>query len=161
MTKERLSDIARSAHDFLSRQKSLQIATVDGAGGPLASYAPFYRDKDGNFYILVSDLSAHTANLLTGKADILIIENESECRQVYARTRMNFPCSVFEIQRQSKQYDELINHLHNCHGEVISTLSVLSDFHLLQLTPDQGVFVRGFGQAYKIDPLLSAVNPIL
>ena len=160
MTKELLSDIARSAHEFIGRQKSLQLATVTSKGLPLASYAPFYRDEDGSFYILVSDLSAHTANLLTGKADILIIENESESRQIYARTRLNFPCSVFDIVRRSQQYNELINQLHNCHGEIISTLSALSDFHLLRLIPDEGMFIRGFGQAYTIDPLLTTVVPI-
>jgi putative heme iron utilization protein len=161
MTKELLSDVARSAHDFIRRQKSLQIATVNSTGLPLASYAPFYRDKDGYFYILVSDLSTHTANLLNGKANILILEDESECRQIYARTRLNFPCSVFTIERQSKQYYELINHLHNCHGDIISTISALSDFHLLQLIPDEGVYVRGFGQAYTIDSTLTTVVPII
>ena len=160
MTKELLSDVARCADDFARRLKCLQIATVDSSGLPLASYTPFYRDKDGVFYILVSDLSAHTANLLAGKVNILIIEDESECRQMYARTRLNFPCSVLSVNRTSKQFTKLINHLHSRHGEVITTISALTDFHLLQLTPDQGLFVRGFGQAYTINPTLTIVTPI-
>ena len=160
MTKELLADVAHCADDLVCRQKSLQMATVDSAGLPLASYAPFYRDKGGAFYILVSDLSAHTANLSSGKVNILVIEDESECRQIYARTRINFPCSVSSIQTGTKQYNELIDHLHNRHGDVIATISALADFHLLQLSPDQGVFVRGFGQAYTVNPTLTTAVPI-
>ena len=161
MTQEQLQDIAQSASDFVSASLSLQLATVNQAGEPLASYAPFYRDQSGNFYILVSSLSGHTANLNNGQANILIIEDEHQCQQIYARTRLNFSCDVRSVPRQADHYDALIQSLHQRHGEIISTISNLADFQLFQLTPRQGLFIRGFGQAYHISPELSEVEPVM
>ena len=161
MTKELLSNIAELAENFVANRKSMHVATVDITGFPLASYTPFYRDASSHFHILVSDLSSHTKNLLAGKANILLIEDESECKQIYARTRLNFPCTVLHEKRGTEQYAKIIKHLHHRHGEVISTISELADFRLLKLTPSQGVFVRGFGQAYTIDPMLTTVVPIM
>ncbi len=36
-------------------------------------------------------------------------------------------------------------------GAIISTLRELSDFKLVRLTPDHGTFVKGFGQAYRLE----------
>jgi putative heme iron utilization protein len=160
VTKEHLSDIADAAKSITNRVLSLQLATTDERSMPHCSYAPFYRNALGNYYIFVSTLSAHTANLDRGYASILIIEDEGMCRQIYARTRLSFFCKAEEITRDSAKYTIGVKLLLARHGEVISTLAELSDFKLVELVPSDGIFIRGFGQAYKINPSLTEADPI-
>lgn len=161
MTKELLTDIAKSAEAFVDNQKSLIIASVNGEGQPLASYAPFYRDADGTFYIFVSTLSAHTANLENGIADILIIEDESASRQIYARNRVNFSCTSRLVEPEKPEHANGLDGLELRHGEILSTLKELADFRLYALQPVTGTFVRGFGQAYTIDAVMASATPIV
>ncbi|MEB3313462.1 MAG: pyridoxamine 5'-phosphate oxidase family protein [Cyanobacteriota bacterium] len=73
-----------------SQLKSLMLATVNPDGSPQASYAPYLMDADRQFYIFVSGLSAHTANLLrTGQASVLLIQDEGQSPQVFARQRLS------------------------------------------------------------------------
>ena len=46
------------------------------------------------------------------------------------------------------------------HGEIVDTLRRLADFQLFRLTPDGGVFVMGFGQAYAIDAQLESCRQL-
>jgi len=45
-------------------------------------------------------------------------------------------------------------------GEIIDGLSQLQDFVLFNLKPEQGLFVKGFGQAYQVsgDDLVDFVH---
>jgi putative heme iron utilization protein len=36
-------------------------------------------------------------------------------------------------------------------GDVVALLRTLPDFHLIELTPETGHYVAGFGRAYAID----------
>lgn len=160
MNKEPPLDIADEAKNITGRVLSLQLATADERGMPLCSYAPFYRNALGNYYIFVSTLSAHTANLDRGYASILIIEDERMCCQIYARPRLSFFCKAEEITRHSPTYTIGVKLLLSRHGEIISTLAELSDFKLFELVPSDGIFIHGFGQAYKINPTLTETEPI-
>ena len=48
-------------------------------------------------------------------------------------------------------------------GELMQTLRMLTDFQLIRLKPNSGLFVKGFGKAYEISgekmDQLSHVNP--
>ena len=144
----------------MSGRRSLVLATIDPSGNPHASYAPFWRNPEGLLYIYVSNLSPHTRNLESGQASILLLEDEQDSRQIFARTRISFQCNVGEIEREGEPYHSVINALHDLHGEVIKTLETLPDFRLFELRPESGRFIRGFGQAYEIDAGLTSVVPI-
>ncbi|KOO12305.1 HugZ protein, partial [Vibrio xuii] len=75
---------------FRDSRKTLQLATISAEGIPNATYAPFAFDSQA-YYILVSDIAAHGRNLKTNRnVSILMIEDESECKQIYARKRLTF-----------------------------------------------------------------------
>ena len=142
------------ARELIENSRSLSLSTVNSEGTPLASYAPFWRDPEGRYHILTSDLSAHTANLKLGKADILIIEDEGHSKEIYARERLNFACTCREIARSEDEFDVVVRALGERHGEIVELLCSLSDFRLFQLTPANGVLVLGFGKAYEINARL-------
>jgi len=64
--------------ELLGEFKSVILGTSDPEGTPEASYNPAVMDDDRNIYIYVSDLSAHTANILSRKeASVLIVPKKS------------------------------------------------------------------------------------
>lgn len=144
---------AQAAYQALPQQvKSLMLSTVNGDGTPHASYAPFVMDDTYQIYLLTSGLSAHTPNLLrTGQASVLIIEDESQSQQVFARQRLTYDCQVTPIDRQGERWESLMSQFEARFGEIIAMLRQLEDFQLFHLSPQAGRFIMGFGAAYAVD----------
>ncbi|MGB3240110.1 MAG: pyridoxamine 5'-phosphate oxidase family protein [Geitlerinemataceae cyanobacterium] len=147
------SENAQAAYlNLLERLESLILATVSVEGVPNASYAPFVRDEANNFYIYVSGLALHTRNLLAvPRASILLIEDESNCARIFARTRLSFECTVTLLEREIPIWNEIVDRFASRFDETISMMRDLADFQVFQLTPEQGRFVMGFGRIYRID----------
>ncbi|MEB3289092.1 MAG: pyridoxamine 5'-phosphate oxidase family protein [Leptolyngbya sp.] len=139
--------------DLPRRVKSAMLSTVNADGTPHASYAPFVMDDSYQLYLLTSGLSAHTHNLArTGQASVLIIEDESQTPQVFARQRLTYDCRVLPIHRQSDVWDVQLTQMEDRFGDIVAMLRQLEDFQLFQLIPQSGRFVMGFGAAYAVDP---------
>ena len=147
-------ETAQAAYqDLPTRVKSVMVSTVNADGTPHASYAPFVMDDLHQLYLLTSGLSAHTHNLFrTGQASILIIEDESQTQQVFARQRLTYDCHVAPIDRQSDRWEPLMAQFEARFGEIIAMLRQLQDFQLFHLSPQAGRFIMGFGAAYGVDP---------
>ena len=144
-------EILTSYNNFPGLFQSLLLATVSPQGNPCASYAPFVMDVEKNFYIFVSDLSAHTGNLKTTRgASVLLIEDEAKSQNIFARQRLSFDCQATLIDNNSSQWGEIAKRFQERFGQIIEMLRNLSDFHIFQLTPKEGLFVSGFGAAYKV-----------
>lgn len=130
---------------------SLQLATVDGDGRPHASYAPFVTSEN-DFYVYVSQLSEHTRNLLdTARASVLVIEDESEADNPFVRRRLVFDCRATTIARDTPLWGETLDRFEQRFGDIVQTLRELRDFVLFRLHAESGVYVRGFGQAYRLE----------
>ena len=109
-------------------------------------------ERDRTFYIFVSGLSSHTQNLkTTAKAGILLIEDEAQANQVFARQRLMYDCTVKLIDRNNPQWTTWVDKFAARFGNLITMLRQLPDFQLFQLTPQSGRFVVGFGAAYTVD----------
>ena len=146
-------EMALAAYQALpQRVRSLMLSTVNADGTPHASYAPFLMDDTHQIYLLTSGLSAHTENLVrTGQASVLLIEDEAEAPQVFARQRLTYDCQVTPIPRQQPGWEARIDQFEARFGEIIAMLRQLEDFQLFQLSPQAGRFVMGFGAAYAVD----------
>jgi putative heme iron utilization protein len=130
---------------------SIIISTVNKQGIPNASYAPFLMDDDKNIYIYVSGLATHTQNIQNHPfVSVLFIDDEIKTKQIFARRRLNFDCTANLLERETEQWQEIVDKFQVRFGELISTLRSLPDFRILQLTPKTGRFVIGFGAAYNI-----------
>jgi putative heme iron utilization protein len=109
-------------------------------------------EGDRVFYIFVSGLSNHTQNLKsTGKAGILLIEDEGQTQQIFARQRLMYDCSVDLIDRHDPQWTTWADQFKVRFGNLIDMLRQLPDFQIFRLTPQSGRFVVGFGAAYEVD----------
>lgn len=151
-----VKDIMAEIADFRQQQKTLILATSSSEQQPLASYAPFIEDNEGRFYLLLSALAEHSVNLHQhqseqGRMSVLLIEDEHSCRNLFARKRLSYQCEVDIWSREHSQWQSIIKRLQEQFGKTIEVLAGLGDFKLYQLTPKQGNYVRGFGQAYELD----------
>lgn len=148
---EQLAGAAEICRELRERPLSLMLATVGRDGFPGASYAPFVRDEEGNYYIFVSRLSAHTRELLdTPKASILLIKDEADTAQIFARPRITYTCSVLVVARGDPQHERYLDRMAERFGNVVSVLRSLPDFVMFKLVPRSGRLVTGFGQAYDL-----------
>jgi len=136
---------------FKQSVKTLQLSTLTTEGKPNASYSPFIEDDSGNFYIFVSQLAGHTQDLLSNpQASILLIQDEVETRQIFARKRISYQCDVIAIPPNDPRYDSILDSMEKRFGNIMELLRNLPDFILFQLTPYQGQYVKGFGKAFKL-----------
>ncbi len=135
---------------FRDSRKTLQLATINSQGKPNATYAPFAFDNAG-YYILVSDIAAHGKNLKSNpQVSILLVEDESESKQMYARKRLTFDTKAECVEKQSSEWLAGVAALKARFGDIIDNLSQLNDFNLYRLVPESGRYVKGFGQAFEI-----------
>jgi putative heme iron utilization protein len=149
---QELEDFTKRYHELIASQQTLLLSTASVTGVPDISYAPFVRDQAGFFYIFVSEMAGHTANLLNNpQASLLFIRPESECLNLFARERAVLNCSVKEIRRENEIFINRLQALQDKFGEVVNVLRSLSDFHLFALRPESGRFVIGFGRAFTIN----------
>lgn len=143
--------LEESFTNFKQSVKTLQLSTLTAEGKPNASYSPFVVDKQGNFYIFVSQLASHTQDLLANpQASILLIQDEADARQIFARRRISYQCDVEIVSDDSSDYLLMLNALEERFGNVVELLRTLPDFILFKLTPYQGQYVKGFGKAYNL-----------
>ena len=155
---------ATAAYAYLrSHAQSVTLATVDSRGLPSASYAPcVYEKASGDFYVLVSALAPHTANLKRcPRTSILLLEDSKPTNQPFARERISYECEASTIERRSTEWDCALARFSNRFGEIVKVLEQLPDFCLFRLHPRNGRFVRGFGQSYLLEgKKLECLTPI-
>lgn len=135
------------AQDLFHTVRSLMLGTIDAAGMPLVSYAPFAQDDSGDLLIAVSALAAHQPALAAARdVSVMLIEDEAAARQVFARTRLTLACGITPSQGAAR--GEVFAALRGRFGEIADLLEGLGDFHAYRLTPRRGQFVTGFGSAF-------------
>lgn len=146
--------------EFRQQRRTLQLATVDDNGRPNVSYAPYVQNQAG-YFVLISELARHARNLqLNPQVSIMMIEDEGSSKQLFARKRLTFDAVATVVPRDSQQWSQVITQMQQRFGEIIEGLSQLEDFVLFNLKADQGLFVKGFGQAYQVsgDDLVDVVQ---
>ncbi len=132
---------------------SLIMATVNTNNAPHASYTPFVFVNQ-QFYVLISGLTLHTRHLLANPAlDIMLIEDESKAKNIYARARLNYRATATRVNKDSEEYKNLIPALSSRVGKTVLLLDKLDDFSLFRITPTKGTLVLGFGKAYIFDAI--------
>jgi len=148
MTEEQPTSVCAS---LIEDMRSLQLSTVGEDGIPHCGYTPYLYRSPGSFYIFVSQLAAHTRNLLANRTvAIMIVADEQSTSQIFSRTRVNYLCDATKIAPDSPDYTLVLDDYQERHGKMAALLRQLPDFVLFQLQPKSGQFVMGFGKAYAL-----------
>jgi len=138
---------------FIGNRLSLSLSTINLQHEPVVSYAPFVHSDDKTFYIFISELAEHTQNLNYAiknghKTSIMLIEDEKECQNIFARKRLNYLCNVELIERESEQWQQVLAIFREKFDQTIEVLMTLPDFKLFSLSARNGKFVSGFAKTY-------------
>lgn len=150
--------VAPKVRELIDRTKSIILATVDAEGNPNSSYAPFV-EIDNKFCILVSFMARHTKNLAEGrKTSVMLIEDESATKQIYARERLTVETQPSQIERDTEEWKNVAAKLKERHGKIVDILDEMTDFIMVVLTPIKGAYVNGFGSAYFVDENLEILE---
>lgn len=130
--------------------KTVQLATIDSDGNPQASYAPCVWIEN-DCYLYLSELARHTQNLIANPAiSLLLIESEKKSKNLFSRRRIILQGAVTKIGRDSNRFATIMAEFKSRFGDFIDVIEPLQDFHLFQINPQSGRFIRGFAQAYDL-----------
>lgn len=134
---------------LLNISKTLQLATVDSQGIPHISYAPFVR-QDEHFFIYLSQLASHTEFLQqTPKASLMIIRDEAQSQNLFARERIIVEADVEVLDQVAN--DTVLSHMEASLGGTVALLRSLPDFILFRLSAVSARYIAGFGKAFQLD----------
>lgn len=142
--------IHAEARAFRDRFRTLMLATCTPDGKPEASLAPFLLDDQERPCVYLSELAAHTANLLANpRASLLFAGDEAEARNPFARQRLTLHCRALELQ--GEKAEKILNEMEKAFGETVALLRALPDFHLFAFEVEEGSYIKGFGQAWALE----------
>ena len=142
-----------AVQDFLALRdnaSSAQLATLAKDTTPEASYAPCVL-FEGDYYLFLSQLSSHTTNLARNpEVGLMLIEDEFEAANPFARRRISLQGRAEPVERGSDIFKSVLSLFHRRFGKVMKIIEPLPDFQLFCVHVTSGRFVRGFGQAYEL-----------
>ena len=145
-----LETVRSEYHKLRGQRRSLQMATIDADGLPEASYAPFVWFENA-CYLFLSQLARHTQNLnVNPSLGLLLIEDESETRNQFARRRIIWQGRAEVIDRDYELFKTVMQCFRDRFGDFIDIIEPLQDFQLFKVTPKSGRFIRGFAQAFQL-----------
>ena len=126
------------------------VITVSDNDHPDIGYAPYiYKDK--YFYIFSSELSSHIKLLINKKVGtFMLIKDEQDSKNIWARVRMKFQAKVSIISRSDTDFHKITDIISNKHGNTIDIIREFKDFHLIKIIPIKGTIITGFGSAYNL-----------
>lgn len=132
--------------ETLLNQKSVIISSLNGDKLPEISYAPFIMQNQ-KIYVYISKTAPHYHNLVENPhCSIMLIEDESMCKTIFARGRVCFECMASKIEPT----DELLEVFSKRQGAQMMMVLKTLDFDFFELLPRKGRLVKGFGQAFDI-----------
>ena len=124
-------------------------------------YAP-YIFYENYYYIFVSELSTHVKLLLKQKVGtFMIINDETNSQNIWARIRLKFSAKIEVIIRDSEDFGIICEKIRYKHGKTMNLIKQFSDFHLIKIIPSRGTFISGFGNAFNLEgQYLNVINKI-
>ncbi|PJN87449.1 HugZ family pyridoxamine 5'-phosphate oxidase [Bacillus sp. mrc49] len=134
---------------FINKCNTMVISSKDANGDPFISYAPFVQ-HEGKFYIYISKISDHyqfiEANHLIS---IMLLADEQSSTNLFALERVRFQCTAENIGNEG--HEVIFSKFAENHGAPMMGVLRGLDLSLFELTPTDGRYVIGFGQAFSID----------
>lgn len=133
--------------NLLKNQKSLMISSIDKDNNPVISYAPFVMIGE-KIYVYLSKVADHYYNLRDNKkCSVMLIEDESLAKTIFARARLSFDCEAKMLEEVSESVFDKFDEVHD--AKMMAIFKNM-DFYMFELDIKLGRLVKGFGQAFEI-----------
>lgn len=131
-------------------RKSVLLASLNREGLAEISSTPFIK-LNNTFYVFISELASHTQNIKHHpKISIMLIEDEQDTKNAFARKRLSYACTAKFIDAHDSSWHSIMEQFEERQGNTVSILKQLQDFHLVELKALSGSYIEGFGKAYRL-----------
>jgi hypothetical protein len=143
-------NIQDSIDALIESRRSILIASLNKNNLAEISATPFV--KIGlSFYIYISELASHTQNImLNPKLSVMLIEDEQDTKNAFARKRLSYECTATLLEKNSQESLSILEQFEQKQGKTVSVLKQLPDFHLFELKAISGNYIEGFGKAFRL-----------
>lgn len=137
---------------LLSGQRVASLATVDEGGMPHASLVPFAVNRErGTLVIHISGLSPHFGYLVAKpRAALLIATPEMADAEVHALPRMSIDGTATFVSGSDDIY-AVTRSAYLSRFPEVTFMTELPDFSFVEISPESGRVIAGFGAAKKLD----------
>lgn len=143
-------DKVKSRYDaFVASRKTIVISSNDADGNPFISYAPFVQ-HEGKLYIYISAIAEHYDFIEQSETiQIMMLADEQDTKNLFARERLYLKCTAENIGNDD--LETIFEKMTAIHGAQLIQLLRTIDMSIFELTPKDGRYVIGFGQAFTVD----------
>lgn len=132
--------------NLIKNNKTLIISSLDKENNARISYSPFVY-MNNNLYIYISKVAEHYNNILNnGNISVMIIEDEKDAKETFARNRVSFSGKATRIEDN----EEILDEFSKKQGENIMNMLRKMDFNIFEISIEKGRYVEGFGKAFDI-----------
>ena len=125
------------------------LGTLGQEGYPfLSKIQPMY--DNNKIYILISDLSEHTQNIISNKkvSFYFSMKEINNTKLNNPRLTLNGEISKLELNKNNSKYINLLKKYQRIE-KGSKMWGMFSDFNFYLFTPYRGLFIEGFGAAYQ------------
>ena len=143
-------DVDKKIKDIIEGDYEVSIfGTIGKENYPfLSKVLPMY--KNNNLYILISDLSEHTKNImLNNKVSFYFsLKETNETKLNNPRLTLNGTISKLKINKDNIKYQDLLKSYHKI-DKGSKMWGMFSDFNFYLFKPYRALYIEGFGKAYE------------
>jgi putative heme iron utilization protein len=125
------------------------LGTLGQEGYPfLSKIQPMY--DNNKIYILISDLSEHTQNIISNKkvSFYFSMKEINNTKLNNPRLTLNGEISKLELNKNNSKYIDLLKKYEKIE-KGSKMWGMFSDFNFYLFTPYRALFIEGFGKAYQ------------
>lgn len=138
--------------EFMKEVPTVSVAIPVAGDSPEMCHLPFIKDQSSNYYILTSSLASHFKALdVSSKACLLFVNPDEHPKGGhFAHERLKVQTSVQKLDKDSEEYEDLLEGFRCRYGKIVNLIAGLGDFHIFRFQPVKGVYIQGFGAAYRL-----------
>jgi len=139
--------------EFMKEVPTVSVAIPVEGDSPEMCHLPFIKDQSSNYYILTSSLASHFTALESSNNACLLFVNPEEHPKGghFAHERLKVQTSVQRLGKESEEYEELLEGFRCRYGKIVNLIAGLGDFHIFRFETLRGVYIQGFGAAYRLN----------
>lgn len=143
--------IIKKIKEFMKEYNSVILSTIFNKK-PVLSYA-FLLTHNKKFYIYISSVAKHYHAIKQNPNHIKVmwLEDESKAASPISRKRLIFDSKAKFVENEKEVKNVFNSYIkkYGSHGG-IAIIQNMEDFFLIELKLEEGRYVHGFGQAYKV-----------
>ena len=144
------SEIENKIQNILEGEYEISVLGTNGKDNfPfLSKIIPMYKNK--RLYILISDLSEHTKNIIENqKVSIYFSLKElNKTKSNNSRLTINGIIQKHNLEKESKEFSDLLNSYQKIESGS-KMWGMFTDFNFYSIEPLRALYIEGFGKAYQ------------